>query len=85
LDHPPDYWGPRERAEEAKTLLGSAIYGMAIVALRRSYMDELIGLAPGDPKVTVLHVKLKLLDDVTGQLQHYVNEFQFKQQRERAA
>ena len=48
-------------------------------------MDELIGLAPGDPKVTVLHVKLKLLDDVTGQLQHYVNEFQFKQQRERAA
>lgn len=78
MDRPPDYWGLRERAEEAKSLLGSPIFGMAIGELRRALMDQLISLPSSDPGIMVAHTKLKVLDDIAAQLQSYVNEAQFR-------
>lgn len=78
MDRQQDYWGHRERAEEARSLLGSPIFGTAIGELRTHIMNTLVACPPGDPAVTLLHVKLKVLDEIAGQLQHYVNEAQFK-------
>lgn len=78
MDRPPDFWGPREKAEEARSLLGSPIFGVACGDYRRALMDKMLTLTPGDPAVTMLHIELKMIDQVIGQLQHYVNEAQFR-------
>jgi diphthamide biosynthesis methyltransferase len=81
MDLQPDFWGHKERAEEARSILGSQIYGMASDALRATYREELESLEIGSPHVVVVHAKLKVLDEVKGQLQHYVNEYQFREAR----
>lgn len=83
MDLQPDFWGHKERAEEARSVLGSQIYGLAVADLRAAYRAELESLTIGSPNVTIAHAKLKVLDDVSGQLQHYIDEHQFKQ-RQRA-
>lgn len=75
---PQDYWGLREKAEEAESVLGSPIFGIACGELRVSWMDRLVSLPPGDPEVAVIHIKLKVLDEIRGQLQHQINEVQFR-------
>jgi hypothetical protein len=82
VDRPPDYWGKRERAEEAQSLLGSPIFGMAVARLRAEYIDQMIACQPGDVNLALVHAKLKIIDEVIGQLKSYVDDEKFKQ-RER--
>ena len=81
MDRHQDYWGPRERAEEAKALLGSPIYGMAIASLRLALMDALVQLPAGDPQVTVIHIQLKTLDEIDGKLRSYITDYQFRERQ----
>ncbi len=83
--HQPDFWGPRERAEEARTLLGSPIYGMALKALREEYVERLQSLPLSSPDLVGVHAKLKVLDEIGGKLQSYVSDYQFRAKREIAA
>lgn len=82
-DLPLDFWGKREHAEEARTLLGSPIFGVALAALRTTYQDAMVKLPFGDPRVSEYHVKLKVLDDVAAALQSYVTDYQFEQKRKK--
>lgn len=77
MDLQPDFWGRRERAEEARTVLGSPIFGMAVKQLRADYFEEIEKLSLNSPNLIVAHAKLKVLDDVAGSLERYVNEEKF--------
>lgn len=77
----PDYWGKRERAEEAQSLLGSPIFGMAVAQLRADLIDEMLKLPVNDPGVVIVHTKMKLLDEIVGSLERYVNEMKFEHSR----
>lgn len=80
-EHQPDLplglWGKRERAEEARSLLGSQIFGLALNALRDSYIEQMVGLQLQDPALFGLHAKMKALEDVVGELQGFITERQF--------
>jgi hypothetical protein len=81
MQHQPDFWGHKERAEEARSILGSPIYGLAVEELRATYRRELESLQIGSPNVVVVHAKLKVLDEVSGALEHYVTENSFREAR----
>lgn len=75
--HQSDFWGPRERAEEARSLLGSPIYGMAVTALRADYVEALERLPINSPELVGIHAKLKVIEEIAGKLQSYVNDYRF--------
>jgi hypothetical protein len=81
-DLPLGLWGKRERSEEARTILGSPIFGMAVVALRTTYIEALVKLPFGDARVAEYHTKLKVLDEVAAALQQYVVDYQFEQRKD---
>jgi len=62
----------RDRAEEAQSLLGHAVFDEAVKGLRRSLMERLITAPAGSPEVAALHTKAKLLDELVGELRSYV-------------
>lgn len=67
-----DYSVRLERAQDAQSLLGHRIFGTALVALRTRYMDQIAALPVGSEKIIPLHTKLKLIDEVVGELQAVV-------------
>jgi len=81
MHHQPDFWGHKERAEEARAVLGSPIYGLAVEELRQAYRQELEALPIGSQSVVIVHAKLKVLDEVSGALQTFVNEHSFREAR----
>jgi hypothetical protein len=52
-----------------------------VLELRRSILQRLLALPAGDPKVTELHTKAKLLDEIVGELRSYVNEIKFRRSK----
>jgi hypothetical protein len=60
--------GPRERAEEATSLLGHAVFGEAVTSLRRSILEGILAAPAGSEEVVKLHHKAKLLDELVGEL-----------------
>lgn len=62
----------RDRAEEAQSLLGHAVFGEAVQGLRKSLLERMIAAPAGDPSIVALHTKAKLLDELVGELRSYV-------------
>lgn len=61
-----------DRAREAGSLLGHRVFVEAVAGLRRSIIERLLVLPAGDPKVSELHTKAKVLDELVGELRSYV-------------
>lgn len=61
-----------DRAQEAQSLLGHAVFDEAVKGLRRSIIERLLVLPAGDPKVVEMHTKARLLDELVGELRSYV-------------
>jgi hypothetical protein len=75
---------PVERAQEAESLLGHAIFGEAVLELRRSIFERLLAQPIGSDEVVTLHMKAKLLDELVGELRSVVNAIRVRQpQKER--
>lgn len=73
----------RDRAEEAQSLLGHAIFNEAVAGLRRSIVERILAAPVGDPKVVELHTKAKILDELVGELRSYVSATKVRRQQER--
>lgn len=80
---PSDLRGAQERSEEARSLLGHAIFGEAVQSLRRSILERLLALPAGDPRVAEVHMQAKVLDEVVGELRAMVAEIKFKRAKDR--
>ena len=77
-----DYSLLSDRAQEAESLLGHRIFGQACEQLRHSYLEQLAALPLGSEKVTHLHTKIKLLDEVKGELKSIVADFRLARKPE---
>lgn len=67
-----DSWTRKDRAAEAESLLGHRIFGEAMGELRRRYHEQIEALPLGSPGLIQLHTKLKVLDEVVGELRSIV-------------
>lgn len=63
-----DYSVRLERAQEAQSLLGHRIFGEALANMRLRFMEQIAALPVGSEKVMPLHTKLKLIDELAGEL-----------------
>lgn len=63
-----DYSVRLERAQDAQSLLGHRIYGEACAQLRVRWLEAIAALPIGSPKVTEYHTKLKVLDEINGEM-----------------
>jgi hypothetical protein len=61
-----------ERAADAQAQLFDPIFQEAVTNLRRTLVERFLALAPGDPKVSEVHLMTKALDLVVGELRSYV-------------
>jgi hypothetical protein len=70
----PDFLTLQDRSAEAGSLLGHKIFGESIAALKQSYSDQIAAVPLGQTdKLVALHTKLKLVDEIVGELKATVN------------
>lgn len=68
----------QDRAREADSLLGHKVFKEAIEAMRQDLVIQIIGLQLGSERLPILHVKLKLIDEVVGALRSFVADVQLR-------
>jgi hypothetical protein len=88
MAHQLDFLALEDRAKEAESLLGHAIFGEAVRALRQDYLNRMEACPPGQSEALLYnHTKLKVLSEVVTSLQTFVNDYKFaaKKQHERRA
>lgn len=72
----------QDRAQEAGSLLGHKVFGEAIEELKKDYFIQITELPVGSPKVLEIHAKIRLLDEVVGELKSIVADYEFRRRRE---
>lgn len=77
MARPQDFSQLRDRAREAHSLLGHSIFNAAVDQLKQTYMQRLLALPAGDPKVIELHAKARMIDELVGELRSMVNDLKF--------
>lgn len=82
MGSPVDFSTRRDRAEEATSLLGHRIYGEAIGQLRQNYLDTIAALPIGSDKLPIVHAKIKVLEEVDGELRSIVATFRLTKRPE---
>lgn len=71
-----DFLALEDRAKEAESLLGHAIFGDAVRALRTTYLAEMEACPIGNAeRLALAHVKLRVLADVVSALQMMVADY----------
>lgn len=63
-----------ELSSEARMLLNSRVFSMALEDLQGRYVQCLLTNDVGSLTATTAHASMKVLDDVRGALQAYINE-----------
>jgi hypothetical protein len=67
-----DSWTRKDRASQAESLLGHRIFGEAMLALRQRYHDQIEALPLGAPGLIQVHTKLKVLEEIVGELRSII-------------
>lgn len=66
----------RERAEQAKALLGpESLFAKTIIELRKRVFQQLLSERTYGPAAIQLHAKLQAIDDMTGELGAIINDY----------
>lgn len=78
MDHQLDFLAVQDRAREADSLLGHKVFKEAIEAMRQDLLMQIAGLPLGSERLQLLHVKLKLIDEVVGALRSFVADVQMR-------
>lgn len=82
LARPQDFSRLQDRASEAGSLLGHKVFAEAVEGLKLTYMQRLIALPVGDPKIVELHAKARMLDELVGELRSMVSDLRFAKKPE---
>ena len=88
MAHQLDFLALEDRAKEAESLLGHAVFGEAVRAVRQNYLTEMEACPLGQAeRLALAHTKIKVLGDVVSALQTMVADYKFaiKRQKEKAA
>lgn len=57
-----------EQAREAESLLGYRVFQVAVDKMKENLVNAMVALPAGDPRLSIQHLKLKLLDEVVAEL-----------------
>ena len=67
-----DSWTRKDRASQAESLLGHRIFGEAVEVLAQSYLEQIRALPIGSPGLQTVHAKIRVLEELVGELRHFV-------------
>lgn len=81
---PQDFLALEDQAKEAESLLGHKIFHAAVMELRRTLVLQILACPIGDTRITALHTKAKLLDELVGELKSIANAVKMTHQKESA-
>ena len=73
-----DFSQRRDRAEEAESLLGHRVFGEAVNQLKQDILQRIESEPIGSPHLSVLHMKLKPVDEVAGMLRAFVADYRLR-------
>ena len=74
MARPQDYLALQDRAQQAESLLGHAIFNEAVEELEAQYLEQLRLQPINSPRVLELHARLKVLQEIVGELRSMVTD-----------
>jgi hypothetical protein len=79
-----DYSALRDIGQEAESLLGHKVFGLGVASLKQSYMDQLASFPAGDDRVAAVHTKLRLVDEIVGELKAMASAVRIERRKQDA-
>lgn len=67
----------KDRAQEAESLLGHRIFGEAMLQLKASWHDQIDAMPLNSPQLSIIHTKIKVLEEIVGELRSIVADARF--------
>lgn len=74
MARPQDYLALQDRAQQAESLLGHAIFNEAVEELDAKYLEQLRLQPINSTKVLEIHAKIKVLQEIVGELRSMVTD-----------